>query len=199
MQQVSSYAHNWWINNANPKAQLLSPKTLNKCLKHHWEVQEAEAIAVPVIISDDESEAEQCNPAITVIILDDLGDGPDPAMPVVVSDEDISGNEVNPATEAIVIIILDDNSREEEEVAMRILISDDEGNLAINVIISDDEASGDDEGLGIDVFISDEELSGDEQQCFEEHTMTVDARHSSHGKCNTGYGGKMGVHGKVST
>ncbi|KAG6903871.1 hypothetical protein DXG01_014268, partial [Tephrocybe rancida] len=151
---VSLYAHNW-IDNADSKAELLSPKTVEKCLNHHREVQAAEDPAIAVIISDDKSEAELSNLTIRVIISDDLGDDPDPAM-VVLSNDDVSGDESDPAMDAIGIVILDNDYGDEEGSAMRILVSvddDDEGHLAINVIVSDDEAdneaSGDDEDFGI--------------------------------------------------
>ncbi|KAG6913242.1 hypothetical protein DXG01_008456 [Tephrocybe rancida] len=202
--QVSSYVHNWWIENADPKAELLSPKTLEKCLSHHREVWVAEDPAIAVIISDDESKAELSNSAIRVIISDDLGDDPDPAM-VVLSNDNVSGNEGDLAMDAIGIIISDDDYGDKEGLAMRILVSDDdddEGDLAIDVIVSDDEAdneaSGDDEDFGIDVFISDVVLSSDEQQCFGERKTTVDTRHSIYGKHMVRSANKVGVKGKVA-
>ncbi|KAG6904301.1 hypothetical protein DXG01_011068, partial [Tephrocybe rancida] len=164
----------------------------------------AEDPAIAVIISDDESKAELSDSAIRVIISDDSGDDPDPAM-VVLSDDDVSGNEGDPAMDAIGVIISDDDYGDEEGLAMRILVSnddDDKGDLAINVIVSDDEAdneaSGDDEDFGIDIFISDDVLSSDEQQCFGECKTTVDARHSIYGKCMVGSGDKVGVKEKVA-
>ncbi|KAG6914908.1 hypothetical protein DXG01_014631 [Tephrocybe rancida] len=200
--RVSSYAHNWWIENADPKAELLSPKTLEKYLSHHREVRAAEDPAIAVIISDDESEAELSDSAIRVRISDDSGNDLDPAT-VVLSNDNVSGNEGDPAMDAIGVIILDNDYRDEEGLAMRILVSDnddDKGDLAIDVIVSDneadDEASGDDEDFGIDIFTSDDVLSSDEQQCFREHKTTVDARHSIYEKHMVGSGNKVGGQGE---
>ncbi|KAG6905255.1 hypothetical protein DXG01_003938 [Tephrocybe rancida] len=187
-----------------PKAKLLSPKTVEKCLNHHWEVRAAEDPAIAAIISDDKSKAELSISAIRVIISDDSGNDPDPAT-VVLSDDDVSGNESDLAMDAIGVIILDDDYGDEEGSAMRILVSDnddDEGHLAIDMIVSDheaaNEASGDDEDFGINVLILDDVLSSDEQQRFGEHKMTVDAYHSIYGKRMVRSGDKVGVKGKVA-
>ncbi|KAG6905599.1 hypothetical protein DXG01_001768, partial [Tephrocybe rancida] len=201
---VSLYVHNWWIDNVDLKAKLLSPKTVEKCLNHHQEVRAAEDPAIAIIISDDESEAKLSDLAIRVIISNDLGDDPDLAM-VVLSDGNVSGDESDPAMDAISVVISDNDYGDEEGSAMRILVSDnddDKGHLAINVTVSDneadDEASGDDEDFGIDIFISDDVLSSDEQQCFGECKMTVDTCHSIYGKRMVRSGNKVGVKGKVA-
>ncbi|KAG6914538.1 hypothetical protein DXG01_016743 [Tephrocybe rancida] len=213
--RVSSYAHNWWIENADPTAKLLSPVTVEACLNHHQEVQAAGDAAIAVIISDDESEAKHHDPAIRAIISDDLADDLDAATKVVIYNDKLSGKESDLASR---VVVLEAGSGDEDVSAMSmfrsnggfgevpaiiLLTSDacnsgDGANLSI-ITISDDEADerSEDQGMGINVLVSDEELSGDERECPCEATTTVGTLRFSHGKSNTGAGHQMGVKAKV--
>ncbi|KAG6914181.1 hypothetical protein DXG01_001915 [Tephrocybe rancida] len=191
--RVSSYTHNWWIENTDPTAKLLSPVTVEACLDHHQEVQPARDAAIAVIISDNESKAEHHDPAIRAIISDNLANNLDAATKVVISNDKLSGEESDPASG---VVVSEAGSGDEDVSTMsmfrsnggfgeggspaRVLLTSDTCNsgdgadLSI-ITISDDEADNEseDQGTGINVLVSDKELSGDERESPCEAAMTV--------------------------